>query len=55
MEVEIDGAAIYRQEAEIGLLSLLNGPRFSGTTYPFALNSIWNLASAVDTSGQDNK
>ena len=41
----MDGAAVYRQKAEIQLLPLLNGPRFSGVTYPFVLNLIWGLAS----------
>ena len=44
-DVEIDGAAIYRQEAKIGLLPLKNGPRFLEVTYPFALNPMWSLAN----------
>ena len=37
VEVEMDDAAIYRREAEIGLLPLYNGPRISGVTYPHCL------------------
>ena len=33
MEVEIDAAAIYLREGEIGLLLLQNRPPFSGVTY----------------------
>ena len=43
----MDSVAIYRREAEIGLLLLQNRPPFSGVTIPFALNPVRGLASQV--------
>ena len=38
----MDGAAIYRQDVEIGLLPLLNGTRFSKITYLFvSIHEAW--------------
>ena len=38
MEVEKDSSALFRQDAEIGVLLLLNGPRFTGKMYFFSFN-----------------
>ena len=37
VDVEMDGAAIYYCEAEMGLLLLQNRPPISGVTYPLCL------------------
>ena len=39
----MDGAVIYRKEAEIGLLLLKNRPPNSGVTYSFCLKSCTGL------------
>ena len=39
----MDAAAIYRTEAEIGLLPLKNGPRISGVTYSLCLKPYTGL------------
>ena len=48
----MDGAAIYRNEAEIRLLLLENGPPISGVA--FALNPIRSLASQVAHPNNNN-
>ena len=37
VEVEMDGAAIYRRDAETRLLPLLIGPSLAGVAYPICL------------------
>ena len=40
----MDGDAIYRSEAEFGLLLLKNRPPYSGVTYPFCFKPYMGLS-----------
>ena len=48
----MDGAAIYRREAEIRLLPLYNGPRISGVTYLTCLKTYTELGLSSGTREQ---
>ena len=54
VEVEMDGAAFYRREAEIGLLIMQNRPPFSGVTYPLRLKPIRGLTLKLAQHDNNN-
>ena len=51
----MDGAAIYRREAEIGLLLLKNRPPNSGVTYPLCLKPCTGLGLPSVTRQQQQQ
>ena len=55
MEVEIDGAAIYRREVEIGVTLLQNKPLFSEEMYSICLKPYTGLGLPSCTRQQQQK